>query len=240
MNENFNLTFEDGTLKYKDAKGNEYEFGSGGGGSEPALENIKDAENGGIIEGMVEHNVASGEYSHAEGGVKDYDDYDEYIYKFTTASGNGSHSEGFYTVASGKGSHAEGENTTASGKGSHSEGRHTISEGLYTHAEGADTRAKGDNSHAEGKGTLALCGHQHVFGLYNVADPSSPSAVNYRGTYVEIVGNGTAENLRSNARTLDWSGNESLAGGLTLGKGTADETTITATQLKALIALLNV
>lgn len=30
MNENYNLSFEDGKLKYKDAKGNEYEFESGG------------------------------------------------------------------------------------------------------------------------------------------------------------------------------------------------------------------
>jgi hypothetical protein len=42
-----------------------------------------------------------------------------------------------------------------------------------------------------------------------------------------------------NARTLDWSGNESLAGGLTLGMGTSNEVTISAAQLKALLALLN-
>lgn len=37
--------------------------------------------------------------------------------------------------------------------------------------------------------------------------------------YVEIIGNGT-ESVRSNARTLDWSGNEWLAGNLTLGNST--------------------
>jgi len=52
------------------------------------------------------------------------------------------------------------------------------------------------------------------------------------------VGNGTAEDARSNARTLDWSGNETLQGSLTLGMGTADETTIYAAQLKALLAML--
>lgn len=65
--------------------------------------------------------------------------------------------------------------------------------------------------------------------------------------YVEIVGNGYAEmddqfnvtEYRSNARTLDWDGNESLAGSITLGKGTTDEVTLTAAQLKQLLALLN-
>jgi chitodextrinase len=38
--------------------------------------------------------------------------------------------------------------------------------------------------------------------------------------YVEIVGNGTATDARSNARTLDWAGNEWLAGNLTAAGGT--------------------
>ena len=74
-----------------------------------------------------------------------------------------------------------------------------------------------------------------------MADPSTANA-NSRGTYVEIVGNGTMSGTtesRSNARTLDWSGNEALAGSLTLGKGTADEVTVTAAQLKQLIAMLS-
>ena len=207
---------------------------------EPALKNIKDAENGGIIEGIVDHNIASGKYSHAEGGVSEYDDiYDEYTYEYTTASGEGSHAEGSKTTASGKGSHAEGEITKATNKYSHSEGRLTTAGGMYSHAEGDSSNAQGSCSHAEGVGTLAYSAYQHVLGSYNVGDPSGPSSYGYRGTYVEIVGNGLVESSRSNARTLDWSGNESLAGGLTLGKGTADEVTITAAQLKALLALLN-
>lgn len=207
---------------------------------EPALKNIKDAENGGIIEGIVDHNIASGKYSHAEGGVSEYDDiYDEYTYEYTTASGEGSHAEGSKTTASGKGSHAEGEITKATNKYSHSEGRLTTAGGMYSHAEGDSSNAQGSCSHAEGVGTLAYSAYQHVLGSYNVGDPSGPSSYAYRGTYVEIVGNGLVESSRSNARTLDWSGNESLAGGLTLGKGTADEVTITAAQLKALLALLN-
>lgn len=84
---------------------------------------------------------------------------------------------------------------------------------------------------------------QHVFGQYNIED--EPNEFSTKGTYIEIVGNGHAktgsetEDTRSNARTLDWSGNEQLAGSLTLGMGTADEVTVTAAKLKALIALLN-
>lgn len=59
-----------------------------------------------------------------------------------------------------------------------------------------------------------------MFGEYNALDPNwaAATAATERGTYVEIVGNGTAGSL-SNARTLDWSGNETLAGKLTLGAG---------------------
>lgn len=97
--------------------------------------------------------------------------------------------------------------------------------------------ANGNFSYAGGWGTTAWPRSQHVFGEYNAADPSFTVA-SARGKYIEIVGNG-ALLAESNARTLDWDGNEELAGGLTLGKGTADETTITAAQLKQLLALLN-
>lgn len=183
--------------------------------------------------------TASGGYSHAEGN-------------FSTASNTCSHAEGYYTQATASNSHAEGSNTTASqtsahaegnyttasGNASHAEGNYTTASGSFAHAEGDNAVASGNRSHAEGFHTTAKNLSQHVFGEYNQLDPSSASVSN-RGTYVEIVGNGTGTGARSNARTLDWSGNESLQGSLTLGKGTVDETTITATQLKALLALLN-
>ena len=63
------------------------------------------------------NNVATGEFSHAEG-------------RYTTASGNyGSHAEGYYTKASGRASHAEGESSTASGEYSHAEGDMTLASG---------------------------------------------------------------------------------------------------------------
>ena len=81
-------------------------------------------------------------------------------------------------------------------------------------SEGLKTNASGQSSHAEGYGTIANHQAQHVFGIYNVADNSQSISTN-KGNYVEIVGNGTTANARSNARTLDWSGNEWIAGTLT-------------------------
>ena len=201
------------------------------------LKNIADAKNNSVVENDVENNIVSGNYSHAEGnGTTASGEYSHAEGNSATASGDYSHAEG-NSWASGYISHAEGTYTAASGTSSHAEGATTAASGTASHAEGAVTTASGDYSHAEGSGTIANHASQHVFGEYNIVDPSSANARS-RGTYVEIVGNGNA-NSKSNARTLDWSGNEVLQGSLTLGKGTADETTVTATQLKALLALLN-
>ena len=135
-------------------------------------------------------NFTAGDYSFAEG-------YN------TVASGNASHSEGYETMALGSNSHAEGSNTKTSGIDSHAEGQTTISSGTASHAEGNRTIASGAYSHAEGEETKASSKNQHVQGKYNVEDSSD--------TYAHIVGNGTDE-ARSNAHTLDWSGNAWYAG----------------------------
>jgi hypothetical protein len=84
--------------------------------------------------------------------------------------------------------------------------------GDYSIAAGYNTIASGIGSHAGGRYTTANHASQHVFGEYNIPDPSSATATN-RGNYVEIVGNGDY-NTPSNARTLDWSGNETLSGNI--------------------------
>ena len=163
------------------------------------------------------HTIASGYASHTEG-------------QETTASYTGAHAEGNYTKAIQSYAHAEGNNTTASGEASHAEGTEVVASGAKAHAEGYQTTASGGcahaegygttvsglDSHAEGAGTIANHLAQHVFGQYNIADPSTASA-DSRGNYIEIVGNGPNSSNRSNARTLDWSGNEVLAGKLTVG-----------------------
>ena len=132
-----------------------------------------------------------GDHSHAEGS-------------WTTASGSYSHAEGFNTTASGYASHAEGSWTTASNDDSHAEGYHTIASGSYSHAEGRDTTASGQCSHAEGFHTTASGQCSHAEGKYNIEDTTDK--------YAHIVGNGIDEASRSNAHTLDWSGNAWFAG----------------------------
>ena len=138
-----------------------------------------------------ENVTASGSASHAEG-------------QNTTASGGNSHAEGHNTTASGFDSHTEGYDTTASGYGSHAEGQSTTASGYVSHAEGYTTKVSGDYSHVEGYNTIASSKNQHVQGKYNIEDSSN--------TYAHIVGNGTADDARSNANTLDWSGNAWFAG----------------------------
>lgn len=136
------------------------------------------------------------------------------------ASGSAAHSEGNETKALFDYAHAEGNNTIASGRTSHAEGDGTYAFGNCSHAEGYVTNAGGDYSHAEGNNTKAKHRSQHVFGEYNIADTNSASSSN-RGTYIEIVGNGTGGSARSNARTLDWNGNETIAGDLTYNGNTS-------------------
>ena len=151
--------------------------------------------------------TASGSNAHAEGGS-------------TTASGNASHAEGYNTTASGYVSHAEGYATEASATESHAEGYGTKASRQGAHAEGEFTKASGSFSHAEGSYTEANHKDQHVFGEYNILDDSQAEE-SRRGNFVEIVGNGTGSNNRSNARTLDWQGNETIAGDLIFNENTS-------------------
>lgn len=95
------------------------------------------ASNGAEIFNDYEHNVAVGQYSHAEGTM-------------TAAMGLGSHVEGGLTTASGGASHSEGYHTTASGEASHAEGFGTTASGNWSHAEGEHTIARGENQHVQG------------------------------------------------------------------------------------------
>ena len=126
----------------------------------------------------------------------------------TEASGNYSHAEGSNTTASGNYSHAEGSHTTASGDYSHAEGSTTTASGQCTHAEGQGSKANGRISHAEGFSTIASGNQQHVQGQFNIEDTSNQ--------YSHIVGNGSIKG-RSNAHTLDWSGNAWYQGNIKTG-----------------------
>ncbi len=109
------------------------------------------------------------------------------------AIGNYSVSEGNITAASGAYSHAEGSANTAHGQTAHVEGESCIAWGDYSHAQNRFTKAFGD--------------YQTVIGKYN--DNQLNNAFE--------IGNGTADNARSNAMTVDWDGNGVFAGKLTVG-----------------------
>lgn len=87
----------------------------------------------------------------------------------------------------------------------------TSTGGTYSLTAGRDNQVKGSSSHALGSNLKASGVCQAVIGKYNIEDTNN--------TYAEIVGNGGV-NARSNARTLDWNGNEVLAGNITLGNHT--------------------
>ena len=123
------------------------------------------------------------------------------------ASGKYSHAEGQGTTASGYSSHAEGNGTIASGDFSHAECGASEALGATSHAEGYKTTASGNSSHAEGRETIAKGENQHVQGKYNIEDTTS----------AHIVGNGSNTSNRSNAHTLDWSGNAWYQGNIKTG-----------------------
>lgn len=147
------------------------------------------------------NNRATGTYSHAEGYA-------------TWALGNYSHAEGYFTKARGFNAHAEGNQSAANGPGSHAEGYMTQATTNDAHSEGSQTVAAGSASHAEGTGSYAASFSQHAQGKYNVIDAT--------GTYAHIVGNGNSDSDRSNAHTLDWSGNAWFAGDIYTG-GTSQQ-----------------
>lgn len=97
-------------------------------------------------------------------------------------------------------SFAIGSNVDAKATSTFAVGNYAIAEGTYSTAFGSNTNARYRS--------------QFIFGEYNVLDNKSGASIpTDRGNYVEIVGNGTSS-ARSNARTLDWDGNEWLAGKL--------------------------
>ena len=133
--------------------------------------------------------------------------------------------EGFYTNAAGQYSHAEGNSTAASGNAAHSMGANTNAAGSNSLVYGkynvidsysswplwqANTEYQvGDKVKLSGKGYVCrLANNRATF------SGNDWTNLNNQMNYIEIVGNGTSENARANARTLDWDGNERLNGDL--------------------------
>ena len=173
-------------------------------------------------------NTASAQYSTALGYM-------------TEATGAHAHGEGYNTHATGMSSHSEGEYSTASASSSHAEGNQTIAAGNCSHAEGKNTKATGYASHVQGcfnvpddytnwtewvsetsysvgdkvkvtDGTTIkgyICATANNDAVFTSSNWTEDNKINY----AEITGNGAA-GATSNARALDWDGNEYLNGTL--------------------------
>jgi hypothetical protein len=108
----------------------------------------------------------------------------------TVGTRNPNYSVGYYSVVIGSNCAATNSNI-AIGMGTRSSGEGSL-------AQGVSTYAGNEGSHAEGLGTRAHVDYQHTEGKYNVID------VNDR--YAHIIGNGTADNARSDAFGVRWDG----------------------------------
>lgn len=129
------------------------------------------------------NNTVNTYFSHAEGG-----------YNLIDEEANVAHAEGWHTTI------------TADGNGAHTEGGYTTATAQSAHAEGDYTLASGAESHAGGYYTIAQGMCQTVIGAFNEAI-GTPNSVPDRTVPVFIIGNGTREDSRSNALTVDWAGN---------------------------------
>ena len=105
--------------------------------------------------------------------------------------GNTSTSSGICSIAQGGGNKASGINSVAIGSNTEASAMYSVAEGYYT-------KAYGEYMHTQGK--------------YNVK--GSTGMYNF---YADVIGNGTADNSRSNAEATDWSGNKYLAGDIYVG-----------------------
>jgi hypothetical protein len=167
---------------------------------------------------MGYESTASGYNSTAMGyQTKAIGDYSIALGTITTASGYNSISSGNGTTASGYYSTAMGELTVASGDVSTATGTQTSAKGYNSTSTGQLTSAKGSNSTSMGYYTIAGGQVSTAMGWYTKAKPFALLAI---GQYndstcsaggntawtntdpVFIIGNGTADDARSNALTV--------------------------------------
>ena len=115
-------------------------------------------------------------------------------------------------------SFAEGQDVTASGYVSHAEGFMTTASGSRSRAGGTASVASGVNANAQNHFTIADQDDQTAVGKYNTANNTGN---------LFVVGNGTGTSARSDAFTVDTSGNAVVKGALTAGNIDAGLTSAT-------------
>ena len=181
-------------------------------------ENIAQKSDGEEEKQLIYSTIADevGQFTNTDKNCEVFNDYENNV-----ASAYYSHAEGYKTTANAPYSHAEGSNTVASDLSCHAEGSGTTASGNCSHAENTGCIASGSNSHAEGYNTIARGEHSHTSGTYTVAGTWVFALGMYNKTTEDValvVGNGWGNDsyeYRSDALTLDYSGNLKLAGNLT-------------------------
>ena len=150
-------------------------------------------------------NTASGNYSTAMG-------------EETTASGSRSTAMGVATTASGSNSTAMGWSTTASGSDSTAMGWATTASGYISTAMGAVTTASGGFSTAMGLYTIASDRSSLVIGEYNLLGSTVTNSATQFSTdnTAFVIGNGADSDNRSDALTVLFNGDATLAGNLNI------------------------
>lgn len=198
---------------------------------------------GGEVFNAIDVNIATNIHTHAEGfSTTASGDVAHAEGYYTTAYGAVSHIEGWSsnkapttmtnenggTVAINASGLLEAWNASknfsaAVASNSHVEGKDCIASGAESHASGYQTKASGDRSYTEGVGTIAAKQSQHAQGRYNLEDTETDSVNTVLGRYAHIVGNGKNNADRSNAHTLDWSGNAWFSGDVYVGGLSIDD-----------------
>ena len=158
---------------------------------------------------------ASGNYSHAEGNsTTSLGSYSHAESSSAKASGDNSHAEGYRTISSGSCSHAEGSSAKASGNYSHAEGFNTVALGDSSHTEGDASRSSGNYSHAQNNDTIADYKSMTAIGKYNISN--TDEVVNKKKNKLFVVGNGTSSlsSDRQDAFIITEEGNMFITGNL--------------------------
>lgn len=134
---------------------------------------------------------------------------------YALAAGHNNSIDGSCGVAIGNGNQVTRENA-------HAEGLTTKAAGRAAFAEGTGTLAEGNYSHAMGRGTQALGRSSLAIGEYNIIDERETDSTTTRSKYAFAVGNGNSDQDRSNAFSVDWSGELKLNDTLTITNSCGD------------------
>lgn len=127
------------------------------------------------------------------------------------AIGSSNTSSGLYAVAIGRANVASEHSAVTLGYGNTASGRGALAANALNVASAKFATSMGAYSKATGGASL-------VAGKYNIEDTGAITDQNTDARkYALIIGNGTADDARSNAATIDWDGNAVVAGKLTVG-----------------------